>query len=169
MSPPDRITYRCPACGNQTLIIDSIGHFVCSWLKCTDPCAFSDRIDTMLAPPALGEAVDARPDLAQSALTLERLWELTGPTVETFARLYGLDVHAATDLRRAMASYGEMLLQYHVHDGEAHDLAGRLREMIADLDGGSYSERHNLEQETCEHIALVLAALADRVARPQEP
>lgn len=49
---PDRITYRCPACGSQTLIIDSIGHFVCSWLKCTDPCAFSDLIDKAVA--ALG-------------------------------------------------------------------------------------------------------------------
>lgn len=45
---PDRITYRCPACGNQTLMVDSIGHFVCSWLKCSNPCAFSDLVDAML-------------------------------------------------------------------------------------------------------------------------
>src|SRR6185312_14667459 len=48
----DRITYRCPACNHQTLIVDSIGHFVCSWLECKNPCAFSDMIDQRLAGTA---------------------------------------------------------------------------------------------------------------------
>lgn len=33
----EKITTRCPACGNQTLFIGSGGHITCSWIKCTEP------------------------------------------------------------------------------------------------------------------------------------
>lgn len=36
-----RIFTRCPACGNDTLIIND-GHLLCTWHECKDPCAIEN-------------------------------------------------------------------------------------------------------------------------------
>lgn len=42
MNCQQRISNRCPACGNQTLFIAEGGWLTCSWLKCPNPCAIGD-------------------------------------------------------------------------------------------------------------------------------
>lgn len=48
-------------------------------------------------------------------LTLDRLRKLAEPTVGAWCRLYQIeDAATANDLREAIASYGQMLLQHHL-------------------------------------------------------
>lgn len=41
-----KISYKCPSCGNQSLFIDAIGKLTCSVIGCKDPCAFDDMVNT---------------------------------------------------------------------------------------------------------------------------
>lgn len=52
----DRLTYRCPACGNQTLVIDNAGWLVCSWIPCRNPSAVHDIIRVGIAAASSSKA-----------------------------------------------------------------------------------------------------------------
>ena len=71
MSEQERITTRCPTCGNQTLFVGSGGNLTCSWVKCPEPGveramdglkAYSGRLHDLVLW-ALGEIGEDFPSL----------------------------------------------------------------------------------------------------------
>jgi len=47
MSDTPRIYTRCPACGNDTLTINS-GHLLCTWIECPNPCMIDQHAHPLL-------------------------------------------------------------------------------------------------------------------------
>ena len=43
-----KISYKCPACGNSTIMVDAAGFLVCSLIGCKDPCRIHEIISREL-------------------------------------------------------------------------------------------------------------------------
>jgi hypothetical protein len=56
-SVEQKIRYRCPSCGGETIVVDACGWLVCSWLNCKDPGLLHRLIESKPKRPVSVERI----------------------------------------------------------------------------------------------------------------
>lgn len=68
LKPCERIYSRCPACGNDTLTINSNKHLLCTWIGCPDPVLIDRLWPRQPERPDVRQALEDLRSLARKSL-----------------------------------------------------------------------------------------------------